>query len=115
MIRHEDLLLHGPKVVKAIAQCMGIKDIKSQRHRRYRYQTDPAKSHGSGTNLVKAILQAGDVTRRNRGGGGGGNDMENGNNSNNVTMTRDDLLYAYSHLNHEMMKAFHYKFIMPPS
>jgi hypothetical protein len=110
MIRHEDLLLHGSKIVKMIAQCMG----KEVSQRPYRYQTDTAKSHGSGTNLVKAVLQAGDATRRYRGGVGVGNDNKD-NSSNINNMTRDDLIYSYSHLNHDIMKAFHYKFIVPPS
>jgi hypothetical protein len=112
MIRHEDLLLHGPRVVQKIAQCMGMEDTIQ---RPYRYQTDSAKNHGSGTNLVQAVLQAGDAARRSRGGGGNDNGNDNdGNNSKKVMMTRDDLLYAASHLDHDMMKAFRYKFILPP-
>jgi hypothetical protein len=116
MIRHEDLLLHGPKVVQKIAECMGIQEDIGQRPLPYRYQTDTAKrSHGSGGthNWVQTILQAGDKTRRSR--GGGGNDKNgNSNVSTSIMMTRDDLLYAALHLDHDMMQAFHYKFIDPP-
>lgn len=49
IVRTEDLVFHGPRVVDEIAQCAGFKT-----HRSFRHNLEAAKSHGS-SNLLQVM------------------------------------------------------------
>lgn len=90
MFRFEDMLIHGPKVMKIIADCTGttVPDV-------YSLQTQSAKGHGSGTGFLKAIFKTGNATARTN------------------QMTADDIQFAAENLDAELMKTFLYS--IPPT
>jgi hypothetical protein len=85
IVRFEDMLIHGPTIMKNIADCAGVTtpDV-------FQYQTGSAKGHGSGTTFLKALEKTGDPIKRK------------------ARMTKDDLEYAKEHLDSNLMKVFQY-------
>ena len=90
LIRFEDMLWQASHVLQKIAECMGtvVADPIS-------YQTKASKSHGSGTDFVKAIFKSGNQTLRVKG------------------MTPEDLKYAYNNFDAELLKLMHYTLPAP--
>ena len=88
IIRYEDLLLRTPEVLERIARCMGGQ-LKHGDTIRFRKHT--AKSHGSGTDVVQAVLKTGNLKRRYQ------------------NMTAEDHEFAAQHLNSTLLRIFHYK------
>lgn len=89
MVRFEDMVFHGPAMMKKIAECAGV-DVPEE----FSYQTKSSKSHGSGTTFLKAIVKTGDVQNRVK------------------RMSLDDLQFAAAHLDKELLDVFQYK--LPP-
>ena len=89
IIRFEDMLLHAPTIVRMIGTCVGIDNV-TLNATPFHYQIQSAKGHGSHTDFVKAILKSGNVVARTR------------------NMTQEDVQFAISHLDPQLMKAMHY-------
>jgi hypothetical protein len=87
MVRFEDLLFQAPAVMKQISDCMGV-DFDATN---FRYQTNKAKLHGSGTDFLHAIIKSGNETARKKG------------------MTEQDLKFAGQHLDADLMRLFQYQ------
>lgn len=85
-VRFEDLVFKPQLVLQQIAECAGGK-VKTP----IRYQVNTAKSHGSGTNFVKAIVKTANKMARSQ------------------NMTQQDLEYAQRHLDRDMMELFRYR------
>lgn len=86
IVRFEDMLWQADFVLKQIAACLGstLADPIS-------YQTKSSKSHGSGTDFLKAIFKSGNRTLRER------------------HMTAEDKKYASIHFDNELMQLMNYK------
>ena len=96
MIRYEDQLRHGPRVLQLIANCAGLdendpeyKNVGST----FTYQAPMAKTHGQSTDLL-AALQKLTGPRRS-------------------LLLHEDLDYATSSLDQELMSLFHYLHAVP--
>jgi hypothetical protein len=87
MIRFEDFLLQAPLIVQRISECMGLPPTAVEN---FKTETGSAKSHGSHTTFLKAIIKSGNVAART------------------VGLTRQDLDYAAQHLDVHLMNTFHY-------
>jgi hypothetical protein len=88
LIRFEDTLFHGKEVMNQVCECGGAQ-LSSQ----FNYLVDEAKwnhKHAQ-NNMVSAIVKYGTQTRRYR------------------NMTSEDLTFAHSNLDGELMRTFHYK------
>jgi hypothetical protein len=85
MIRFEDLVFRPVSVMEKVAECMGGVVNKP-----FRFQLRTSKSHGSGTDFVKAVVKTGDAVGRTN------------------SMTAADLEYARQHLGEELMSRFRY-------
>ena len=72
-------------VLQEIADC-----VNGTVHHPIQYQLKSSKTHGSGTDYIKAITKTADATKRS------------------YNMTIDDLNYAAQHLHHQLMDTFHY-------
>ena len=90
IVRFEDLLLHAPVIIEKVSECIFGPDYIRQK-RNFKYQTSSSKSHGSGTNFLKAIMKTANETSRESG------------------LTLKDKIYAAQHLDAEMMNAFQYR------
>jgi hypothetical protein len=90
LIRFEDTLYHPKEVLKQVCQCGGAQLIDHQQHS---YLVDEAKwNHKhSQNNMISAMIKYGTDHRRYN------------------NMTEDDLQFARSSLNRDLMTAFHYK------
>lgn len=88
IIRFEDMLLQAPAVLAKIAECVGtaVRDP-------IEYQRGSAKAHGSHTDFLKAILKSADGGKREHG------------------LTAEDKEYAVTHLDKDLMEAFHYRVV----
>ena len=88
IIRFEDMLMHAPTIMEKMSECLGVPNKE-----RFRYKTDSAKKHGSGTTFIKALVKTANETRREQG------------------LTLKDKIYAAQHLDPELMHAFQYRVI----
>jgi hypothetical protein len=62
MIRFEDILFHGPAVLRELAACVGI-----QQQSMFRYSLEKSKQHGRGTtDFVQALIQYGSSANHER-------------------------------------------------
>jgi hypothetical protein len=86
IIRFEDLVFRPVSVMEKVAECMG--GVVNQP---FSYRLRTSKSHGSGTDFVKAVIKTGDAVGR----------------ANN--MTAADLEYARQHLDEGLMSRLHYR------
>jgi len=86
IVRFEDMLLHGPEVMKIIANCTG-----AQVPEKFFHQTKSAKGHGSHTDFLKAIFKTANPDLRIS------------------QLTEADLDYAATHLDKDLMRIFQYK------
>lgn len=79
------LVFQPAVVLHEIANC-----IEGKVQQPIQYQLKSSKAHGSGTDYIKALGKTANSKLR----------------SNN--MTKQDLEYAYQHLEHRLMRTFHY-------
>jgi hypothetical protein len=86
IVRFEDMLWHAETVLAHIAACLGTKVADDIAH-----EIAPSKSHGSGTDFLKAILKSGNRTLRER------------------ALTDEDMAYAAIHLDHQLLDVMNYK------
>jgi hypothetical protein len=86
IIRFEDLVFRPVSVMEKVAECMG--GVVNQP---FSYRLQTSKSHGSGTDFVKAVVKTGDAVGR----------------TNN--MTTADLEYARQHLDEGLMSRLRYR------
>lgn len=84
-IRMEDLMLYPKEVLTRVAKCMDVKVREP-----FMLKMETAKSHGSKTDLIHALIQTGNKTRR----------VSN--------MTSEDLEYVRSHVEQDLLERFHY-------
>jgi len=85
MVRFEDMLVHGPALMRSIANCTGA-TVPAE----FSHQTKSAKGHGSHTTFLKALMKTGDAGARTK------------------QMTRDDIRFSNEHLDDELMRLFRY-------
>lgn len=98
MVRFEDLLFHGEKVIRSLCECGGGVPRKDNgRHGAFAHISESAKkgpnAHGpkaARTNLVGALIRYGTFANRTD------------------TMTKEDLIAARKHLDPAIMEAFGY-------
>jgi hypothetical protein len=88
IIRFEDMLFDAPLVISEVYQCLTGEEYPNDPP--FRFQTKAAKSHGSGTDYIKAIIKTGDVEKRLH------------------QLTPQDLYYTRDHLDPELMRLFRY-------
>jgi hypothetical protein len=92
MFRFEDLLFHGPFIMRRIAECAGVSVPDT-----FHFQTGSAKGHGSHATFLDAIIKTGDLKKRIR------------------NFTPEDLVYASKHLDPDLMRIFRYNVPDPSS
>lgn len=61
IVRFEDMLLYPREMMDVIANCLGTTTVP---YNQFRYEIGKAKSHGSGTTFVEALLKSGNKKRR---------------------------------------------------
>lgn len=88
IVRFEDLLLQAPAVMQQISECIGSKPVSPGN---FRYQTGKAKNHGSGVDLLHAVMKTGNITARLQG------------------LTDADLAFAAERLDKDLMRIFQYE------
>jgi hypothetical protein len=82
------MLLQAPAVLSKIAECVG-----TQVRDPIQYQRGSAKAHGSHTDFLSAILKSADGGKREH------------------LLTAEDKEYAATHLDTDLMEAFHYNIV----
>jgi hypothetical protein len=85
VVRFEDLVFRPVSVMEKVAECMG-----GTVNQPFNYKLATSKSHGSGTDFVKAVIKTGDAVGRTK------------------NMTAADLEYARQHLDKGLMSRLHY-------
>lgn len=101
IIRFEDMLINAPKILQIISNCLNgntstsTKDSSSSNivtvNTNFQYLTGKAKTHGSGTTFIKAIIKTGNITDRIN------------------SLTNDDIQFVTKYLNNEFfIKTMHY-------
>lgn len=95
MVRFEDLQFHARDMIDTICQCAGA--VPRDKDKAFGYVVDSAKSFGPGhggklpkTTMVSAMVKYGSDEHRLDG------------------LTKEDMEYASTHLNPELMKLFQY-------
>jgi hypothetical protein len=91
-VRFEDLVYNPQAMLQQIAACIGGAAPTRQN---FQYLTKTAKSHGSGTNMLKALTKTGDAAARVR------------------NMTIADLDYLRDHADHQLLQLFGYRIPNP--
>jgi hypothetical protein len=86
IIRFEDLVFRPVSVMEKVAECMG-----GVVNTPFSYKLKTSKSHGSGTDFVKAVVKTGDTIGRTK------------------NMTAADLEYVRQHLDDGLMKMLRYR------
>lgn len=86
MVRFEDMLFHGPVMMKKIAECVGAETPLE-----WKPQTKSAKGHGSGTDFLKAVQKTGDAAHRV------------------MNLTPEDLQFAAENLDRQLLEIFRYQ------
>lgn len=79
------LIFKPQEVLKEIAAC-----VKSEVADPITYRLETSKPHGSGTDYIKALTKTADGPKRQH------------------NMTSEDLVFADTHLDSELMSLFHY-------
>lgn len=85
LIRFEDLIFQPVVVLQSIADC-----VSGTLRSPIQYQVKSSKSHGSGTDYIKALIKTADTKARSK------------------NMTMADMQFASTHLDSELMNLFHY-------
>jgi hypothetical protein len=88
IVRFEDLLLRPQEVMSKIATCLGGSILPPGD---FKYQLSSSKSHGSGTDYVKAIEKTGSIALRTR------------------NMTLDDIEFLREHTDGNLSRIFSYR------
>jgi hypothetical protein len=89
IVRYEDTIFHAEKVLKAVAQCAGIRP-----NERFVFVGREAKGHGASGDLFSAMVKSGNGSGRYNG------------------MTADDIAFARQHYDPAIMELFRYR--QPP-
>lgn len=87
IFRFEDLLLQAPAVMKQVSDCLGVEPVATTH---FKFQTGKAKNHGSGTDLLHAVIKTANVTARVKG------------------MTQQDLKFTAANVDPDLMRIFQY-------
>jgi len=85
IVRYEDMLLYGPKILGKIAECVG-----STTPSEFSYLLDRAKKHGSRSGFVDAVFKSGNSALRLKG------------------LTTEDLAYTRTHIDADLLRLMHY-------
>lgn len=88
MVRFEDMLFHGPRLLETLAACLQLPPPSQT----FEYVAETSKQHGSGTNLLAAMARYGSSSAAGRTRG----------------MNRRDLDYARQHLSGVLLQRFRY-------